>query len=102
MNNYEEHIPVIVLVALAILGGFVLWKAQQRTDFDWGNMLKDENGKESAVRMGILVSLSVSTWWVVWMALHKVLGIYEQLLYLGTWSGVALAAKLIDKFPDRK
>ena len=31
------------------------------------------------------------------MALHKLLGVYEQAIYLGTWSGVAIAKALIDK-----
>lgn len=94
----NEHLPTAVLALLFALGGFVMWRAQQRDGFDFSNMLRDENGKESGVRLGILVSLAISSWWVVYLTLNKILGYYEQLIYLGTWSGVALFAKLIEKW----
>jgi hypothetical protein len=102
MNSYDQHLPVVVLIALACLGGYVMWRAQKRDGFDFSNMLRDENGKESAVRLGILVSLAISTWWVVWMALHNILGVYEQLLYLGTWAGVAAISKAIETWGPKK
>lgn len=94
----NEHLPTIVLALLFVLGVFVMWKAQRKDGFDFGNMLRDENGKESGVRLGVLVSLAISSWWIVYLALHNILGTYEQLLYLGTWSGAAIVAKVIEKW----
>lgn len=91
-----SSVAFIFLLGLVI---YVLFKIQQREDFDFAEMLKTD-GKPSASRLGMLISLAVSSWIVIYTAsvelsskstssrLSDILG-----LYLGVFAG----AKVLEK-----
>lgn len=100
-------IPAAVLGAILLLGLLVLYRAQRAENFDTADMLRDENGKPSALRLAIFVCLALSSWNLVYETMHS--GDYDfgkYALYLLTWSGSALLAKAIEKwdgkFPQRQ
>lgn len=92
-----SSVAFIILMCLVI---YVLFKVQQREDFDFAEMLKSD-GKPSASRLGMLISLAVSSWILMYTAsveltpnnsnpsrLFDLLG-----LYLGVFAG----AKVLEK-----
>lgn len=93
-------LPAIVLLIMLLVAAYVMWKAQQRRTFDFSNMLRDESGKESSVRIGILVSLAVSSWVVMNHALLAGKDINPQIfgLYIFGWSGALVFVKAADKW----
>lgn len=92
-------LPGVVLAILLMFIAFIAWRAQVRSDFDFGRMLKDETGKESAIRMGVLGSFAVSSW-VLMSETLKQGGVDPQLygLYLVTWSGALVFVKAAEKW----
>lgn len=100
-NRVAAHVdlPGVVLALMLLFSAFVAWRAQRRSDFDFGRMLLDENGKESAIRLGVLGSFAVSSW-VLMAASVKPTGCDPQLygLYLITWSGALVFAKAAEKW----
>jgi len=98
--NLNIDLPAVMLFVMLLLAGYVLWKAQQRKGFDFGNMLRDENAKESAVRIGILVSLAVSSWTMMNHALLAGKDINPHIfgLYVFAWSGALVFVKAADKW----
>ena len=93
-------LPAIMLALMLLLAGFVMWRAQKRSGFDFGNMLRDESGKESGVRIGVLVSLAVSSWTLMNHALLAGPSINPQIfgLYVFAWSGALVFVKAADKW----
>lgn len=92
-------IPSIVLIALLIAGAFVMYKAQQKDNFDFSQMLVDDSGKPSAMRLAVFVCLAASTW-----ALIKVIMTSSDpkesfnffMAYIAVWSGAKIVEKLLD------
>jgi hypothetical protein len=93
-------LPAIILFIMLLLAGYVMLKAQQKEGFDFGNMLRDENGMESAVRIGVLVSLGVSSWTLMNHALLAGGEISEGIfsIYVFGWSGALVFVKVADKW----
>jgi hypothetical protein len=93
-------LPAIMLFIMLLLATYVMWKAQKKEGFDFGNMLRDENGKESAVRIGVLVSLGVSSWTLMNHALLAGAEISEGIfsIYVFGWSGALVFVKVADKW----
>jgi hypothetical protein len=93
-------LPAIMLFVMLLLAGYVMLKAQQKEGFDFGNMLRDENGKESAVRIGVLVSLGVSSWTLMNHALLAGANISEGVfaIYVFGWSGALVFVKVADRW----
>ena len=93
-----QAMPIVVLAALLCLALIVLYTAQQRQDFDIATMLKDDSGKESALRLGVLVSLAISSWGVVYMVMNDKDASQLWFAYLATWSGSMVFIKIVDKW----
>lgn len=93
-------LPALILFVMLLMAAFVMWRAQSRRGFDFGNMLRDENGKESAVRIGVLVSLAISSWYVMNHALLAGANSNPQIfgLYVFAWSGALVFVKAADKW----
>jgi hypothetical protein len=90
-------IPAIILGMMLAAAWFMIRSAQKRDDFDFGNMLKDDGGKESATRMGILVAMCFSSWSLMYDTIHnKQVDPTVILIYLCVWSGTKVAEKLVD------
>jgi energy-coupling factor transporter transmembrane protein EcfT len=93
-------LPAIMLGIMLLISAYVMWSAQKKEGFDFGNMLRDENGKESAVRIGVLVSLGVSSWTLMNHALLAGKDISEGIysIYVFGWSGALVFVKVADKW----
>jgi hypothetical protein len=95
----QLDVPTVVLLFLTLVSLYIGWRAQTRKDFDFGNMLRDEAGKESAVRFGVLGSFAVSSW--VLMRESMAVGSVDAqlfLAYLVTWSGALVFVKGVEKW----
>jgi len=87
--------PALILVLMLSAAWGMIRSAQKRADFDFGNMLKDENGKESAMRLGVLAAIAFSSWYVMSdLILSKAGDPTILLIYLVCWSGSPVALKL--------
>jgi hypothetical protein len=90
-------VPALILGMMLCAAWFMIRSAQKREDFDFGNMLRDENGKESATRLGVLAAIAFSSWFVMYDTIHNKAGDSTVLLiYLAVWSGAKVAEKLAD------
>ena len=99
--------PAIVLLAMLLAALYVMYKAQQRTDFDWADMLRDDAGKPSAFRLAIFVSLGVSSWLLIYVTM-KIVGTsstwVEALnalfpwyaVYVAVFSGAKIAERIVE------
>lgn len=91
-----------LLVVLLALGAFVMWRASRDGGFRWSDMLRDEKDKPSATRLGIFVSLAVSSYVVMVMATKVDEFIVDVLFwFLLTWSGTLIFAKVIEKWDGK-
>ena len=99
----EQHVandvPLVLLVVL--LAGTVvllLW-CQRQPNFNVANMLRDENGKESALRFTALLAWAWSSWALMKDTLRPD-GVSEQvfLIYCVTWSGALVFVKFADRW----
>lgn len=98
---FHANIDAAVLAVLLLFTVWIVFKAQQRNDFDWAKMLKDESGKESALNLGIFGSFAVSTWIVMHDTLAKELSDQQFWAYLITWSGARILVLAAQKWDGR-
>lgn len=93
--------PATVLLVMLLLGVYVLYKTQQdpHNDFDFADMLRDENGKPSAFRLGIFASLAISSWVIMSIVVttHSI-DLWVFGFYLIIWSSAKIADKLADAY----
>ena len=94
-------LPALLLVAVMVLMFYVLYRIQQNPEnnFDFADMFRDETGKPSAARVMVLIAGGVSSWLLMYMAIHNEDSKVDPMfyaLYLGAWSGTALASKWMD------
>lgn len=104
LNAVLSYIDIPAVVLLILLGAFwsIVKASQARPDFDFSNMLKDDAGKESAMRLGIFVSLAISSWVVIYDTIHNKAGDSNTLLiYMAVWSGAKVAEKLVDALSNK-
>lgn len=97
-----------VLLAMIVMGGYVMYKAQQQSDFDWADMLRDDNHKPSAFRLAIFVSLAVASWILIYVTLKLVAQVTVSwaatldilfkwyALYILVYSGAKIAERLVE------
>lgn len=93
--------PTAILLVMLLAALYVMVKAQQRDDFDFGRMLRDENGKESALRLAILGSFAVTSWTVCYVTVKEVLEWWHIAIYCFTWSGAAVMRDVAAKWDGR-
>lgn len=93
--------PAAILLLLLFACFAIVIRAQRRADFDWGDALRDDTGKVSAMRLGVLVCLVISSWVLVDLTLkyadkdpEKLL--YFYLIYVAVWSGAKIVEKLLE------
>lgn len=121
MENYrllahfmrEFDFPALVLMFMLIGMALIVIKAQARADFDWAEALRDDNNKVSAFRLAILVSMAISSWFLVEITVDVIKTAddlqktyYYYVTYLVVWSGAKIVEKalqfLVDKFAPPK
>lgn len=94
--TFKEFFPAFVLLVLLCLIPYILGRAQRVPGFDLSNMLKDENGKESSLRLAIVVALAITSWVVVYQTMAGTLTDQGLLTYSLTWSGSLALLKLAE------
>jgi hypothetical protein len=70
--GYTIDAPAASLLAMFAIGVYVLFAAQRRADFDWGQALKDDGGKVSALRLAIFVAIAVSSWLIIFVTMNVI------------------------------
>lgn len=96
--------PAFILIFMTLAFVYVLFRTQQREDFDLADMLRDETGRASSVRMGAFVCLGISSWGIMYM-LVKYQGVIDTWIflgYMGIWSGAKAVEKAIDAWASTK
>lgn len=91
------NLPSAALLIMFIGAFYVLNAAQKRSDFDLGNMFKNDSGKESAVALGVLIAIILSGWTLVYDTITN--GTIDPTIYsiyLGIWSGTTMGTKLLE------
>lgn len=94
------NFPAIVFCILLTVGLWVLWRAQKDpgNNFDLKEMLRDAEGKPSAMRFGVFVALATSTWAMMTMVIANTLDPTIFLGYVGFWTGGAVANKFVEAY----
>lgn len=86
--------PAIVMLVLMFMGAYVLHRTQAnpQNKFDFADMLRDDNGKPSAFRLGIFVCMALSTWYIMYATIKAkgVIDTYQILGYMAIWSGAKI------------
>lgn len=102
--NINLDFPAVILLLIFLLGLYVLWKTQSAdNDFDFSDMLRDDNGKPSSSRLAVFVCLAVSTWAIMYM-LVTTKGIIDTWIfvsYVAIWSGAKVAERGIDAYLNK-
>lgn len=97
-------VATAVMVLIFLMGAFVLYRVQQdkNNDFNFEDMLRDEQNKPSAFRLAIFVSLAVSTWVIMYITLKtNALDTWMFLSYLAIWSGAKIAETALNAYSGK-
>ena len=94
--NIANLLLTVLLLSFVWIGS----QASKKVGFDLSEMLKGTDGKPSSLRLGILVSIAVSSWVLVYSFLNKTNSspdlVYLFGIYLAVWSGAKVAEKIVD------
>lgn len=88
----------LVLIIMVLASIVILLKIQKTKDnYDLRSVISGDNGQPSIHKIGQLVALMLSTWMLVYLALHN------QMTegYFGTYMGIWAAAQAADKWLGR-
>lgn len=91
-------IPLAILFTFLCISWWMLRKAQKKPDFNIENMLRDENGKESATRYIALMAFAFSSWMLAVEVLAAKLDTQRFFYYLLAWSGSLVLADLVKRW----
>lgn len=94
-------LPALVFIVIFSLLFYVLFRTQRaNNNFDFSEMLKDENGKPSSARLATFVCLAASTWAIMYILVTKKGDIDPWIImgYTGIWSGAKVAEVAIDRY----
>lgn len=86
----------LVLFLMLIATWFIIKRAQHGGKFDFGNLLRDEEGKESALRLAAIGSFAISSWVIMQLTVTASITETYYGIYLLTWSGSVVLAKAIE------
>ena len=101
IHALTENLDFAAIVLVFLLAGsvWILFKAQQQRGFDLSKMLRDDNGKESALNLCILGSFAISAWMLMFDTLHHEETDWKGLLvFLLIWSGARVAVIAAQKW----
>jgi hypothetical protein len=88
---------IILLLLIGIMVG-TLWRAQKADDFDIREMLRNDEGKVSVLRICSFGAFAFSSWGFMKDALSSggpTLWIF--VVYIALWGGMPVASKVFDK-----
>jgi len=93
--------PAVILLVMAIMGAWVVHQTQKNpnNNFDFADMLRDEMGKPSALRLALFPCLAVSSWVVMYTVVQtKTIDLWLIVFYMLVWSGAKIADKMVDAY----
>ena len=103
--NTNIDFPAVVLVFVFMLLLMLLWKTQHNptNNFDFSDMLRDDQGKPSHTRLASFICLAMTSWYVMYAAVKTSgkIDTWVFITYITLWSGVPLASKFIDAYAGR-
>jgi hypothetical protein len=101
-THIANDVPLALLVILMAASIFLLVWAQRQENFNVANMLRDENGKESALRYTCLLGWVWSSWALMKDTLRpEGVDPVLYLIYCATWSGALVFVKFADKWDGK-
>ena len=86
----------LVLFLMLVATWFIIKRAHAGGKFDFGNLLRDEEGKESGLRLAAIGSFAISSWVIMQLTVTAAITETYYGIYLLTWSGSAVLAKAIE------
>jgi hypothetical protein len=101
-------VPSLVLLIMVAAALAAMYSAQRRTDWDWGEMFRDENGKLSAFRLVVAPTWALSAWWVIYLTMNIRVDLKTSwvealnalfpwyVAFLVVWSGAKIVEKVVD------
>lgn len=96
-------ISVILLLLLLALAIYIIRDATRNPDSYWKTVFDDDSGKRSALRIGVLIALSVSSAILIYISANLVKtgadldALFKfYTVYIAVWSGAKVVEKLID------
>ena len=98
MTELKVWLEPINVVLIATLAGaaFVMIRAQRSGNFNFGEMLRDEDGRPSSSRVIGFGAFAASTWVLMRYATSNTITDWIWWGYLAAWSGSAVLSKAID------
>lgn len=77
--------PALILVFMLCLMVYVLVRIQRNpnNNFDFADIFRDEHGRASGGKMCVLGAFAVSSWYIMYAAIHSETSTVESLVYLG-------------------
>lgn len=96
-------LAAIVLGLLLLLPVWIMYAAHKETGFSWGQMLRDTDNKSSAVRIGVPISLAVSSYGAMYVMVKwpPADALKYHTLFLAIWSSTLVVSKIIDRWDGR-
>ena len=94
-------VPKVVLTILLL--GFIwsIWKLQQRPNFDFADIYKDETGKVSSGRFILIGSWIAGTWYVMQTMMDGVPDTEVFAIYMSGTGLTGLGMKALDKLKGK-
>jgi len=97
--------PAVILLVMTLMGAYVLYKTQKNpnNNFDFADMLRDDAGKPSALRLAIFVCLAISSWAIMYLIVqNRNIDLWLIVCYMMIWSGAKIADKMVDAYAATK
>jgi ascorbate-specific PTS system EIIC-type component UlaA len=102
LSILNTNLPSVLLTLAVTLGAWILVRTQGREDVDLVRLFRDEAGKESVTRLGVIVSLFVTSLVLIYSVVQgREFALYMFIIYNAVWSGTRVAEKLVDAYAAR-
>lgn len=95
---FDKVVPLVALVVMMSVIGWLLSRAQQKPDFNIEQMFKDEQDKTSAARVIAFMAFAFSSWDLMAARLSGTANTEQLAYYLFAWSGSMVFIKAAEKW----
>jgi hypothetical protein len=96
--TFDRLIPLLSLVVMMFVTGYLLLLASQKPDFAIEQMFKDDANKVSASRIIAFMAFNFTSWDLMSARLSGAVDSRQYLYYLLAWSGALVFVKLADRW----
>jgi len=98
MFSASVVVPAIILAFLLAMFVYLMYAAQSRPDFDAANFIRDEQGKESIVRVCTLIALAITSWAIAALVFTERITPDYFFYYTLTWASTPMLKMLAEKW----